>query len=80
MQVGDTVKEVNGELLDDKTPSEGVWVGVECGWMLMWKMCSCWDVPAHPVSAHSPVSLFLPHSSWPGLASVTISMCCMHWT
>ena len=24
MQVGDVLKEVNGELLDDKTPSEGV--------------------------------------------------------
>ena len=33
MQVGDTVKEVNGELLDDKTPSEGVWVGVESDWV-----------------------------------------------
>lgn len=62
MQVGDTLKEVNGELLDDKTPSEGVWVGLECRWVF----CLC---PFTRIIILNPIL--------PGLASVTVCVACI---
>ena len=79
MQVGDTVKEVNGELLDDKTPSEGVWVGVESDWVSVWRceavgmLLPILSLPIHPYHYY-PYPFILARPAWPPLRVACIGL------